>query len=311
MPKGFYTQGFVILLREAITLDQVASALTGVPILKRVAATECPWAIAGPSLVVGHRPEVNGLVSVDIVNHTWPDHMGDPKNEPEIFAAWAMGHFGPFAYPEGLTRAIQQSWSWGAASQVASQHKAFLRIRSSYGFGAPSDAKVIPSDYRPLPELLFLSDLASSLLGMAEALCYFNPNGERLLPATRVQELIARGKGAGPVPLELWSNIRMFNLGHSPAWTLMDTVGMGQLDAPDHEACFQTDAYSCQEVDNFLFNAAFYVFEHGRVIEDGNTMDGPGGVRWQARTIENGMTAPPREVIRWLPMDDHARPQGL
>lgn len=306
--KGFYTQGEVILLRSTATLDAVEKALVGLPVLKRIQGVTS-WAFGGPSLILAYRREVNGLVSVDIVDRPWPDHMGSPNEQPEIFGAWAMGHFGPFAYPGGLERAIQQSWSWPEAKAAVGQHRAFIRVRSSYVFGSEADTRVMPDDYSAAPELLFVTKVASKLLAMPEALCYFNPNGERLFPLALVTGLLQRTESEAVLPLELWSNIRLFNLGGQ--WSLMDTVGMSQLDVPDHEACFQTDAYSLQEVDNFLYNAASYVLQNGPVIGDGDTMDGPGHLRWQGATFENGISDPPREVIRWFPMDRRTRPAGL
>ena len=40
-----------------------------------------------------------------LVDAPWPDHMGDVEQEAELFAAWNMGWFGPFAYPKNLERA--------------------------------------------------------------------------------------------------------------------------------------------------------------------------------------------------------------
>jgi Domain of unknown function (DUF4261) len=51
-------------------------------------------------------------------------------------------------------------------------------------------------------------------------------------------------------------------------------------------------------VDNFLRNVALYVLNNGEVINDGDTMEGPGGIRWQADRFENGPRDPPRRVLR-------------
>jgi hypothetical protein len=61
----------------------------------------------------------------------------------------------------------------------------------------------------------------------------------------------------------------------------------------------------------FLRNAASYVLDHGPAIKDGDTMDGPGAIPWQAATVENGLADPPREVLRWLPLDRLRRPAGI
>ncbi|HXQ40162.1 MAG TPA: DUF4261 domain-containing protein [Candidatus Udaeobacter sp.] len=78
---------------------------------------------------------------------------------------------------------------------------------------------------------------------------------------------------------------------------------MTQLDAADHEAIFPSARYKAGEVAQVLLNAAAYVAENGPVIANGNTIDGPGNIHWQATHAEEGQVAPPRAVIRWLPMD--------
>lgn len=310
MPKGFFSQGLVVLFDTAPTLDQVAAAITPRPVVKRLDHAR-EWPFGGPSVLTPFRPEVNGYAAIDIVPKQWPDDMGDPKDNSVVFGAWSMGHFGPFAYPHGLLRAAQQSWHWAEAQSTVRRHNAFVRIRSSYVFGARQDAPVLPEDYSPMPELLFATELAAAILAMPAALCYFNPNGESLYSRTAVSELLARHKGIGPAAHELWSNVRMFQLPADASWLLMDTVGMWQLDVPDHEACFVKSRYDASDVASFLRNAADYVCERGQVIKDGDTMDGPGGLRWQGATFENGLADPPREVLRWLPLDRERRPAGI
>jgi Domain of unknown function (DUF4261) len=126
------------------------------------------------------------------------------------------------------------------------------------------------------------------------------------------QESLLYHASARLMPLDLWSNIRLFRLNDTPPeWTFMDTVGMSQLDTPDHEACYQADAYEPAEIGNFLRNASSYVVEHGPVIRSGDTMDGPGNVRWQGFRIKEGRMTPPRPVIRWFPEDQRAPPAEM
>ena len=86
-------------------------------------------------------------------------------------------------------------------------------------------------------------------------------------------------------------------------WALMDTVGNAQLGLPDVEACFRPGAYDCGEVDHYLRNVSLFLLRRGGVIADGDTLDGPGGVRWRARGHENGLADPPRRVLRLTPED--------
>jgi hypothetical protein len=308
--KGFFTQGVAMLLTKAPKIEAVERVLAKYGIAKRISGSD-DWAFSGPSLVIPYRPEVHGYAVVDLVPHPWPDGMGNPTTEVTLFGAWASGHFGPGAYPGNLLRASQQAWSWKEAAQVAARHTAFLRVKTSYIFGGQSDAPIMPKSYEPLPELEFVTKICLTLFQLREALCYFNPNGELLLPKATLEKRLKQSQSAGPPPLDLWANVRMFKLHPSPAWSLMDTVGMIQLDVVDHEACFRTQKYDPEKVAVFLRNISLYTLGENPVFENGNTADGPGGIRWQCHAYENGLVDPPRSVLRWLPMDGEERPPML
>ena len=307
--KGHFTQGVAVLLERPVSLDELPSCLDSFHVVGRREAAE-QWVFGGPSLLVEYRPQVNGYLSIDVVDRPWPDHMGDPKQEAMLFGAWSMGHFGPFAFPDNLKRAGEHCWAWEPARTIADGHNAFLRIRSSYVLGADGSAPVLPAEYDPLAELQFVTDVAVALLELPAALCYFNPNGELLRGCEEMVASLEYGRENGLPPIDIWSNVRLFRLPHD--WTMMDTVGMWQLDVPDNEACFPTEGYDCNEVGNFLRNACLYVMEHGEIIQDGDTMDGPGNVRWKARAFKEGLTEPPRRLLRWIPCDgSHPPPQLL
>jgi hypothetical protein len=155
-----------------------------------------------------------------------------------------------------------------------------------------------------------LTRLIEALARHPAVVCYFNPNGEIVLPPERFSELLKWSAEANLPPLQVWSNIRFFNLnGTADGWFFMDTVGMWQLDVPDHEVYLPGKRYSFAEVDGFLRNAALYVLTNGPVIKDGDTMDGPGNVRWQGKTFADSFTEPPREVLRWFPVDGTQPPK--
>jgi hypothetical protein len=298
MAKGMFTQGVAILLEQSVSLDEIAECLKPYDIVKRIDSSE-NWAFGGPSLTVGYRPDVNGYVAVDVVDRKWPDHMGDSKDEPMLFGAWGMGNFGPHAYPKGLQRACEQSWGWDGASEAVAKHAAFVRVRMSYVFGAKDDAPIVPEDYDPEAELQFLNKMTQTLLTLQGAICYFNPNGEVLRQMKTFDEDITYHKQQGIPPLGLWSNVRLFKVGDG--WSMMDSVGNMQLEIPDMEVAFQPDVFSPGDVDYFIRNASLYILRNGQVIKDGDTMDGPGDIRWRAQSHENGMSDPPRPTLRWVP----------
>ncbi|WP_181373372.1 DUF4261 domain-containing protein [Massilia glaciei] len=309
MGKGVFSQGLVILLSDAVRLDALRECLCASYMIGNEVAAAGHWEFGGPSLVFEYDAAVNGRVMVDIVARKWPDQMGDSKDEATLFGAWSMGHFGPFAYPGGLGRAVEQSWTWDHGASDVERHTAFVRIRTSYVLGSNDDAAILPANYDPVRELDFITDVAQQLLALDEAICYFNPSGEKLLSASKLEDLLDYNSTQSLPSLDVWCNIRMFKL--ESDWLIMDTVGNWQLDMPDHEAAFHKDCFLPREVDNFLWNTSLYILNNGNIIKDGDTMDGPGDIRWQAYSFENGLSSPPRDVIRWLPLDAAKIPEIL
>jgi hypothetical protein len=310
--KGFFTQGLVILLKETVPIERIEKVLAEEFDITRKVEESPDWAYGGPSVVISYRPEVNGYISVDVVSRPWPDEMGNAQEENVIFGAWAMGYFGPFAFPGGLERAAQQSWDYEEGQKAAKEHKAFIRIRSSYLFGATSpETPVLPRNYDPFQELLHMTRIAYKLLDLSETLCLFNPNGECLASDELIDTVLKRYKESGMPPLEVWTGIRLYNLQEDNQWLVMDTVGMQQLDSIDHEAFFHKKYYNPGDVANFLRSLSAYVLKNGPIIKDGDILKGPGEITWQARLIDKGISVPPREVLRWFPMDGREKPADL
>jgi len=306
--KGSFTQGVAVLLERAVDVPDLREYLRAFEIARTIERSGDSW-MGAPGLTIAMRPEVNGYVVVDVIDRPWPDAMGDPKQDSMLFGAWAMGWFGPFVYPGSLERAQQMSFAWADATAVSTRHQAFIRIKSSYVLGADQKARITPEDYAPIPELEFVTSVARALLEHPAALAYFNPNGEVLRSPEGCAEDVVWHRDHDVMPLPLWSNVRLFSL--APGWTLMDTIGMEQLGVDDQEACFSSDRYAPPDVARFLRNATSYVCTQGPVIRDGDTIDGPGGLRWSARTIEQSRAPRPRRVLRWIPMDGASVPDVL
>jgi hypothetical protein len=303
--KGRFTAGACVLFERPVALDAVADALGAFDIVKR-SEEVTNWAFGGPSVLLAFRPEVNGYVVVDTVDQPWPDHMGDPKTDPMLFGAWSMGHFGPFTFPYGLKRAAQHSWHWPEGKTVPERHTAFVRVLASYVFGPVSgDAPIFPEGYDAVGELKFVTEVALAVMRVSGAVCYFNPNGEALRTAASLTESLRFADEHDVPPHDAWCNVRLFNVDEE--WLVMDTVGNGQLglpDLPDLEACLTKEKdYNLGQVDPFLRNTSIYVLERGEVFKDGDTIDGPGEVRWRAWVRDTSLIDPPRRTIRFFPED--------
>jgi hypothetical protein len=303
--RGIFSQTVCLLADDRCQLEDLAAALTAARYeVRSPRATPDPdsWAFGGLSVLVPYRPEVNGYIAIDLVERPWPDAMGNPAEQSQVFGAWAMGNFGPFAYPGGLQRAVQQAWGWAEAGDVVAAHTRFARVRLSYVFGAGRDAKILPPDWSPLPELAFVNDLVRTLLSAHGVLCYFNPNGEVLATAETFGRTLEDCRRGHHLPLDLWSNVRFVRL--SEELGLMDTVGNGQLEIPDLEAAFPIAEYDPNDVAYYLRNLSLYVLESGATVADGDRIDGPneGDLGWIARgPLDQGTLDPPRALLRVYP----------
>jgi hypothetical protein len=303
--KGFFTQGAMVLTGRPLGSDAVEQALSRFDVVKRSPAEgEKNWIGGYPSWVISWRPEVNGAVTVDVVDSPWPDNMGDPKSPvgQSLFTAWSMGFMGPMTWPGNLLRATQYAEAFGdkEAAAASKRHAAFVRVRSTYVLGADDNARVMPEDYQARPELEFVTSVAAALAAAPGALCYFNPGGETLFTAAGLLQTMDECRHAKLPPLPVWSMGRLSKIEEAPPWMFADVIGMEQLDAQDHEACFRRDTHDAAEVMSFLRNTTNYTLENGPVIKDGHTTDGPGGV-WRAMELEEGLLPAPRPVLRWLP----------
>lgn len=255
----------------------------------------------GPGVVIAFRPEVNGYAAVDVVNQSWPDAMGDPKSDRLTFGAWAVGQFGPFAFPGCLSRAGQHAWSWGPGRTIAEGHRGFIRIRTSYVFGTKDNAPIFPEGYDPLAEMMFVSRAVFFLFEVPGVICYFNPNGEVLRNSASFRELWEDCRKQEKLPLALWMNIRFFTLNEKLGF--MDTVGNSQLEIRDVEGIFPKVKYDPGKVDYYLRNVTHYLLDLGRELQTGEAIDGPDedDLSWTMEVLDDGVIDPTRRVLRLYP----------
>ncbi len=303
MPRGLFSQSLCVLLERTPSLDELQGALAG--FAQRNASPRrdnATWFGGFDEVLLPYREELNGHVLVDIVDRRWPDSMGDPKDEQELFGAWTMGAFGPGAYPGNLQRAVAHAFHWPeGAVEIAQKHTAIIRLRLSYVFGKGKDAEIIPEGADALDELVFLTRAARALLSLDGALAFFNPNAELLLEAQDIDARLAEAQAMKAAPLGVLCHVRFAHIGEAEGWAVMDTVGLSQLHQHDHEAIFRPEELNPNEVAGWLHQLAHYLHQQGPVIEAGHTVDGPGGT-WRCQAIHSDPLMPaPRSVLRWHP----------
>ncbi|NND99533.1 MAG: DUF4261 domain-containing protein [Pirellulaceae bacterium] len=314
MAKGLFTQGMCVLLREAMTIDELQECLKDFDLVGKHESIDDDD--APETLVLKYRDEVQGHLLVTPSAGLWPDDMGDPDESPERFVAWSLGQFGPLAFPGCLERASEQSWGWEDGSDAIKEHKGHVRFLISYVLGAEEeegeeeeDVPLVPDDYDPIDEMKFLTKAVTAVLESPKAICYFNPGGEVLRDENGLRQGLNYAWSHDLPPLDMWTNVRLFRA--TEEWSLMDTVGNGQLDVPDLEAVYDTDRYEPSDIERFLRNASLYLLNTNEDVEDGDTADGPGDVCWTAMECEEALSDPPRPTIRWIPEDGTDPPDEL
>jgi hypothetical protein len=314
MPKGFFTQSAFILLEQPVAMADVRSALQGCTIRGTLDFVEedaqghplvggVNWA-GTDVLVIDLSADGRAALLIDVLPLPWPDHFGRPDEDIKLFAALVAGQFGPFVYPESLERAL----AMGRASDrglgdVRERHRALLRLRSSWVIGAAQGSSFLPTDYDPTVELRFLCEIASNLLELPGALCYFNPNGEVLATPKELEEVLDEADEHHVPPLALWVSLRPVELAELAGWAVVDTLGLWQLDRPDHEAFFRQDRYELRDVALFLHHALERSLRDGLSTREGEIALGPGRQRWRAHVDRLALVPMPRPVVRWVALD--------
>jgi hypothetical protein len=307
MLKGLYSQSACVLLREPAALETLIEVLA--PWSPRTLDDPSDhWAFATrPALILTGQPELPRLVEVDVVAERWPDAMGAGPGD-EVFDAWVSQAFGPYAWPGALRRAALHSSFWEGAQAAVDRHGAFIRIRCVHA-SALQEGLDPGRTYDPVDELGLVTDVAYALMELPGALAYFNPNGEVLRDHEGLHTALDHAARIGFPPLTAWCNVRGMNL---PAgWAMMDVVGNGQFGLPDLEVCFPGGSRDHAEVLNFAYQITGYLLQHGEVIGDGDTMDGPDQSVWQVRRFRTPLSDPPRHVLCFVPQDGSAPPEGV
>lgn len=310
MAKGLFTQGIVVLLRENVSIEDIAATIDEFYPSDPVEASD-DWTFLGPAVLLNMDEDGSGKIVVDVVEHPWPDEMGDPNSESEterkIHDAFGLGNFGPLNSPGSLKRASEQSWVWEEGRDVGDQVKAFVRVRSSYVLGQDDDTPILPDDYEPFDELALVTEIAAAITELPQAICYFNPNGEVLRDLATLNESFEYAEENDFPPLDLWANVRLFRL--DDGWASMDTVGNGQLDLLDVEACFHGESYDFADVEQFLRLVTCFLEESEEPIESGDSMEGPGDVIWRVWQVDGSIGSPQRSVLRCFPQDGREVPE--
>jgi len=227
----------------------------------------------------------------------WPVELGEltieARAEPWPDEAPGIPGLAPFT----LERAVQQPHIWPTGASFARRHRCHVVLT------------VRTEGEATLAALSALGDTARALLAEPDAVAVFFPRGEALRDGHVLGAISAGAREQEAVPLQCWTNGRLADPGEG--WRIADTVGLGQLGAPDQEAAFPADLAPPFEVLGFLFDLAHHLVAEGGSYENGLTIDGPGGKRWMARRVLAPFVEPERPCVRWMPLGLPSVPAAL
>jgi hypothetical protein len=215
----------------------------------------------------------------------FPEHAieyRDGKVPPQIFLTYVEKDQTNDQARTNLSAALTQSWGWPEASQVVATCKGSLLL---------TELMAQALDYKTRLEL-FHQALESVLMIAPCQAIHWTVSQQVIDPATY---LTSRQVGEFH-PLQLGVNVRFFNISNrQPGEMLMDTMGLATLGLPDLQ-CHFVDL-DPNEVSHLLFNTAYYLYENGDIIEDGNTIQGiKQNDQWRCQH-ESALVPPARIVM--------------
>lgn len=179
------------------------------------------------------------------------------------------------------TDALQQNWHWDDAERTASTCQYELIV---------NDLMTRALDYKTRQQL-FTTFLVAVVTCTRPEVVYSLP-ARKLIPPSMLLDSWARQKGV----LDILINVRLFNVSNSTEGELiMDTIGLHSFGLPDVEMRFIND--DPKAVANLLWNYAYFLFEKGDIVRNGNTVDGPTAGSILTCMHAPSLTPPGRQVI--------------
>ncbi len=237
---------------------------------------------------IGRVEPLDGNALAGLTSFVYPDHTttyGDGMTLPAqtIFSDLPNG-----LEADRVEPALQQCWDWPQARDAVARCRAAMLVM---------DLMSGRLEYKE--RLTLVQQAVSAVLDIAPCL------GILWMPAQRLVDPAAYIRSKQPEiadPLFPAVNVRLFNINSVDdatnkvtGETLMDTVGLAALGVPDLQCHFV--GLEVSDVARMLYNAAYYLFDKGDVVADGQTIQGirPQD-RWRCQH-EAALVGPERIVL--------------
>lgn len=224
---------------------------------------------------------LDGNATSNLLSFVYPDHPISYSDK--TVAAQTFVAISPTGLNSGKAEAaLQQSWDWPEARSVVSRCRSTLLITDLMSSGL---------EYKE--RLALFQKALSAVLDVVPCL------GIHWLPSQRFVSPSAYVQSKHPDTFDRLFpavNVRMFNISNGAhGETLMDTLGLAALGVPDLQCHFL--GLDSQAIARVLYNSAYYLFDSGDVIGDGQTIQGIGANdRWRCQH-EDALVGPDRVVV--------------
>jgi hypothetical protein len=183
---------------------------------------------------------------------------------------------------QALTPALQQTWDWEGAKAAAAKHRASIMVADLMGSGLPYKDR-----------LRLFHNVVLSVLELTPCMAILWTASDKLIDPS---EYLDSKKPERYDPIYPAVNVRLFRIENRlPGEMVMDTLGLAALGLPDLQCHFT--GLEPNEMARVLYNSAYYLFEQGDVIHDGETIQGIHKTdRWRCQH-EMALVNPEREVL--------------
>lgn len=159
---------------------------------------------------------------------------------------------------EKLETSFHQSWNWKEAESVVRSCKFEILL---------TDIMSRSLDYKL--RLEFFQKFVASIVEAMNPKAVWISNGEKIMNREEYLDCFDKSDYQN---LNVFMNVRLFNIQESNGEMIMDTLGLNSLGLPDFEIKFRE--FDPSIIAGLLFNYGSYIYDNGVVIENGNTIQG-------------------------------------
>jgi hypothetical protein len=183
--------------------------------------------------------------------------------------------------------AFQQNWHWPEANQIAKNCTQEILITDLM-------SRTLPYKER----LNVFMDFLVAVIKVTQPNAVYSSPAQKILNPI---DLISIWDTDKIQTLYAICNVRLYNISRDTDYKelLMDTVGLHAIGLPDFQIRFS--AAEENEVANLLWTYAYYAYEFGDIIVDGNTLEGlKSGSKWKCEK-QFSLVAPERILVNVTP----------